>query len=832
VLNNLGLALHARGDLREALGYYEQALDAFHRAGEKGAWEAAVLQNLALVNTGLGEPEAALRSHQEVLALQRGLGDKKGEAQTLNNLGVLYNNLGRPGEALEVYAPALAIFRQTGDRSWEATLLHNVGAAYYGLGDDPRAVANLEAALAIRREAGDRRGEAMTEVSLGHARLRSGEPARAREAGRRAAELAAVLPDRRVEMLARLLLGEAGVAAGEPEAALSELARARELAHTLEDRLGEARGLQIAGQAYLARKQPEEALRVLTEAVALSRAIQRPGRIVASLTDLARAERMANRPADAQAHLDEALRLIETLRAAESDPDLRASYLASTHAAFELAVDLRMELDRREPGKGHAREALEVSERARARSLLDLLQEAEADVREGIDPSLRGRERALLLRLNAKAGRQADLLKRPASEERRRAADGEVRAVLEELDQVDAEIRRDSPRYAALTRPSPATVPEIQGLLDGGTVLLEYALGEERSFLWAVDRGSVTAFELPPRARIEAVARELYSRLSVLSPGDARLDAAARELSRMLLGPVAKKLGERRLVVVADGELHTLPFGLLPDPGAPGSPLLVRHEVVNAPSASAVALQRRLARRPAAPGSVAVLADPVFDPGDPRVPARKPATRSAAPESGPLLRLPWTRREAQAIAAVAPPGRSLLALDFRASRATALSPELARYRIVHFATHGLIDPRTPALSGLMLSRVDERGAPREGFLGLRDVYNLRLGADLVVLSGCETALGRKLRGEGLVGLTRGFLYAGARQVAASLWRVEDQATAELMSRFYRHLLVEHRPPAAALRLAQLAVRNDKRWRSPYYWSGFVLQGDWRSESPR
>jgi CHAT domain-containing protein len=173
-----------------------------------------------------------------------------------------------------------------------------------------------------------------------------------------------------------------------------------------------------------------------------------------------------------------------------------------------------------------------------------------------------------------------------------------------------------------------------------------------------------------------------------------------------------------------------------------------------------------------------------------------------------------------------PAGRSLLALDFRASRATVLSPELSGYRILHIATHGILDARTPALSGMMLSRVDERGAPVEGFLGLRDVYNLRLGADLVVLSGCETALGREVRGEGLVGLTQGFLYAGARQVVASLWRIEDRATAELMSRFYRGLLVEGLTPAAALRQAQLAVRDDKRWRSPYYWSGFVLQGDW------
>ncbi|MES1211422.1 MAG: CHAT domain-containing protein, partial [Acidobacteriota bacterium] len=276
-------------------------------------------------------------------------------------------------------------------------------------------------------------------------------------------------------------------------------------------------------------------------------------------------------------------------------------------------------------------------------------------------------------------------------------------------------------------------------------------LGEDRSFLWIVDQGSVTGVELPPRERIEAAARAAYERLAVLAPGDGQLAPAAASLSRMLLGPIAGRLGQRRLIIVADGELQYIPFGALPVPDSgPGfTPLLARHEIVNAPSASAVALQRDRTHRAPAPGTVAVLADTVFDAADPRLAAqgRKRTAGGGGQRSvaSSFLRLPWSRREAEAIAAIAPAGRSLVALDFRASHATALSPELSGYRIVHFATHGIIDSRTPSLSGLMLSRVDEHGAALEGFLGLRDVYNLRLGADLVVLSGCETALGKQVR---------------------------------------------------------------------------------------
>ncbi|HEX4964912.1 MAG TPA: CHAT domain-containing protein [Thermoanaerobaculia bacterium] len=838
-LNNLGYALHSQGEPRAALDAFEQALEVFERAGEQGRWTARALHNLAEIHSELGDSEAALQSHRQVLALQRALGDPQGAARTLMNLGVLYSNLGEFDAALESLAPALAVFRQSGDRSWEAAALHNLGSAYYGLGDPERAIANQEQALAIRHEIGDRRGEVRTEVGLGRSYFLLSETARALDAARRAAKLASEGSDRGGEMLARLLLGQISVAAGEPAAALPELAKARELARQLEDRLDEAIVLQATGQAYLALKQADKAAEILGEAVGLARAVKASSRTVEALTELSRAERMRGRPAEARAQLDEALRLIETVRASETDPDLRASFLAAKHSAFELEIDLLMELDRREPGKSHAREAFEVCENARARSLLDLLQEAGADVREGVDPGLRDRERALLLRLNGKAGRQAGLLRRAATEESRQAAAAETLSALEDLTQVQAEIRRRSPRYAALTQPSLATSVEIQGLLDGETLLLEYSLGEERSFLWVVDRGSVTGFELPPRARIEAAAREVYSRLSVLAPDDGFLEKAAFTLSRMLLGPVAGRLAGQRLIIAADGALQYIPFAMLPALGKAGDkapvPLLARHEIVNMPSASTVVLQRRLARRAPAPDAVAVLADPIFDLKDPRVgsqAARSSPAAAALPPArtrsgaGPFLRLPWSRREAEAIAAVVPAGQSLVALDSRASRQTALSPELSRYRIVHFATHGVVDSRTPALSGLMLSRVDERGAPVEGFLGLGDIYNLKLGADLVVLSGCETALGKEVRGEGLVGLTQGFLYAGAKRVAASLWRVEDRATAELMSRFYRGLVVEGRSPAAALRQAQIAVRSDKRWRSPYYWSGFVLQGDW------
>jgi hypothetical protein len=338
-----------------------------------------------------------------------------------------------------------------------------------------------------------------------------------------------------------------------------------------------------------------------------------------------------------------------------------------------------MELDRRQPAGGWAARALEVSERARARSLLDLLEESGAGVRRGIDAALLDRRRELLDRLNAKVARRRRHLGREgASAEGERLA-GEIREVEAQLGEVESEIRRQSPRWQALTHPEPLGAGAVRALLDPGTTLLEYSLGEERSFLWWVTEREVEGFELPARKVLEAAAREVYEGWRIQDPRTRGADAAAAtRLSELLLGPVAERLSGERLAVVADGALHYLPFAALPDPANPTEPLLARHEVVALPSASALAVQRQtLAGRPPAAKTLAVLADPVFGAPDPRLPgssgaepptpaARAPADRGALAGGLRLDRLAWSRWEAEAIARHAGEGQTLLALGFDA----------------------------------------------------------------------------------------------------------------------------------------------------------------------
>jgi len=546
-----------------------------------------------------------------------------------------------------------------------------------------------------------------------------------------------------------------------------------------------------------------------------------------------------------------------------------------------------MRLHKQKPLEGYDGKALQVSERARARGLLETLAEAGADIRQGVDPQLVAREHSLQQQLNTKAEQQMKVLGSKHTEERAQAIAGEIESLTTEFQQVEAQIRQNSPRYAALTQPQPLLLKQIQTqVLDEDTLLLEYSLGNEHSYLWAVTPSSITSYELPKRDEIEAAARQVYALLTVTGQWKTNAAAgrqltreqaqtpfspeAATRLSQMVLAPVAAQLGNKRLLIVADGALEYIPFAALPSPVGSGlvavsettgsekpttdryQPLVVDHEIVSLPSASTLAVLRQEVKdRKPADKTVAVLADPVFESDDERVgQARKGAAAAsrdnplraknralgleqAATESGlmgaelKISRLPGTRDEATQILSLVPPEQRKGAFDFAASRQTATSAELSQYRYVHFATHGFLNSLHPELSGIVLSMVDEKGNPQDGFLRAHEVFNLKLTADLVVLSACETGLGKEVKGEGLVSLTRGFMYAGAPRVVVSLWSVNDKATAELMARFYRGMLRDKMRPAVALRAAQISLMKERAWQSPFYWAAFTIQGEWR-----
>lgn len=605
---------------------------------------------------------------------------------------------------------------------------------------------------------------------------------------------------------------------------------------------------------------------------------------------------------DALRDIQRTIESIESQRANVANSDLRASYSASVYRNHQLLIDLLMEKHRREPNAGHDLAALEASERSRNRGLVEMLTEARVEIRNGVPAELIERELGLSKRLSKLGERELELrekkfalqssrLKKGRIEELARN-DREIDALRQrmtdlntQLDEVTTEIRAVSPeKYNSLSQPRVLSLKELQDkLLDDDTLVLEYSLGEERGYLWVIGKSFLRSYVLPAsKEQVERLAGRLYKALTSLPKAFANpvasrkrtreLKAAREELSRMLLGPIAGVIGSKRLIIIADGALQYLNFGVLTEPGA-DEPLIKRHELATLPSLSVLLeLQGRASGRSQPLKTLAVIADPVVEKGDPRLIesiARLGAASGSdpvAPGAGSIERVGRPERSAGArrglstIDGVRSPLSSLAAIDgatnivrllhageearmlaellaesdrtvwtgFDANRSRATSDELSRYKIIHFATHGLLDFRYPKLSCLMLSRFDHRGQPQDWSLSLQDIYRMKLSADLVVLSACQTALGKEVRGEGLVSLTRGFMYAGAPRVVASLWNIDDAASAELMKRFYEKMLGPERlRPPAALRAAQIEIMAEERWQDPYYWAAFILQGDWK-----
>jgi len=781
--------------------------------------EAYTLNNIGTVVNALGEPQLALGQLEQSLTIFRAAGERKGVAYANRDLGIIYYSLGEAESSIYYFRQALELSREVGDRQLEASCLLNVGLASNSLGHTEQALASLNEALTLQRAIGDHNGEAHTLNYLG----------------------TIYDTDRR----------------GARQKALDYYGRALRLSRDPEvaDRESEAQTLYNMGRVYSRLGEQQQAFGHFSQSLRLFSLIKNRRGAAFALHGMAGVERDRGRLDDALRHAEASVELIETLRDRIAGPDWRASFMASARGLYELNVDVLMRLHRARPRGGYLAQSLVVSERARARSLLELLLEQRADIRQGVSASLLERARGLEQMLNDKAEYQMRLLSGRHTPEEVAAVDAEITRLNVEHQEVEARIRAESPRYAALAQSAsrPSALPLIQrGLPGDDTLLLEFFVGEEKSYLWLVSGDALNGFTLPGRAQVEEAAALVMSPLTEHGTRE-EFEAKAADLSRLLLGQAAPQLGRKRLVIIADGALEYVPFAALPAPSRgrrPYVPLINDHEVINLPSATVLAtLREQLTRRTPAPKEVAVLADPVFTTSDTRV-VRADGTHEGAsgpPQAGnadrphvsarpldqlmrsglSLERLPGTRKEAELILSLVPKESALAAFDFDASLATALSPRMRDYKIVHFATHGFFNPTRPELSGLILSLVDKNGAERNGFLSIPQVFGMSLAAELVVLSGCQTGQGKHVKGEGLIALTRGFMYAGAPRVVSTLWHVPDDATAELMGRFYGAMLRQGLRPGAALRAAQLSMSGDARWSAPQQWAGFIISGEWR-----
>lgn len=803
---------------------------------------AQTTSNLGVLHRGLGEPRVAITYYEEALAIRRRVAGVQAIANTIHNLGVARADLSEHERALELFREALDLWRQSGGKRGEAFTLQAIGQSYARLGDAPKALEHYALCTPLWKATGDKRGEAQTLLAAASLRSAQRDHMRALDSYSMALELGREAGYKREIGLA--LVGQASIhrLQQDLDTALSEAREARAVLKEISERREEGRALAEIGAALFAGGHIDEASASYREALALFEGVEDRGEEASVRLRLARTAELGGDGIEASRQAVAALDLVESVRANLAAEGLSVSLFASKRPFYDDAVALLMRLHAQDPSAQHDAEAFAVSERMRARALLDLLAEQPLQPRHAANASLVSDLQRTQELINSKAARLTRLLNGASTRNGPLVATArrEIDDLLARLDGVRARLRTQEPDLEGLAHPTPLTLSDVQSqMLDEHSVLLEYAIGDERSYGWVITRTTHETFTLPGRDEIERLARRAYDALApdaeqAISESDtekqkdrARADAdfqeTTRALSALLIAPAASAIRDRsRVVVVSDGVLQTFPFATLRPPGRGAERLGSTHEVVMLPSASVGAVLRaRATSRPAASDKIAVFADPVFASDDTRLAG---GVRSVSEASGARLpRLRFSRQEGAQIASLAPQ-RTTLWADFEASRQTALSETLVNYGIIHFAAHALVDDERPGLSSIVLSRVDRQGRTQNGLVRLHEVYNLSLNARLVVLSACRTALGRHVEGEGLIGLARGFLHAGADAVVATLWDVDDRATTEFMTRFYEALLQRGLSPAAALQSARRSMQHDPRWSRPEHWAAFILIG--------
>jgi len=796
----------SRTSHREAEHKYQKAIRLWCKVGAS-AGPADALFWLGHIRGEAREWSAARDFYLEALTLYRELGSERRQLAVLNNMGTVLEKLAEPEQALESYAEALALARRLGDRIGEIAVLRNLGLMQFELDEVDKALSAYDQAASLAQEVGDSRAEAVTLNARGSVLAQMGKIEEALGNHSKALNVFKLLGDEGQKAATLAHIADAYREAAQFPLAFAYYQQALPLRRKhgpLED---ESMVLNNLGLAYYNASRFEEAIDPYQQALAIFQKLgDRRGEAI-TWTNIGWLYIALKRPASAL----EAFRLaLPKAQALEQH-----SILAAIHLGIAWAEHLRNNLI---TAQKLAVQALEEME------------------------SLRSRTDQLDFRISFLAKRQAfyDLLVEVLMQRHRRqpGAGYDLQAF---------QIGERARARGLLDSLGEGSVPRILSLsqvqsevVDAKTILLAYFLGEPNSYLWAVTQATAISYVLPSRRTIETLARDVH----VSMQDDARLMEAAdkaRELSRLLLGQVANRLNTERLLIVVPPALQYIPFGALPDPRVTDrersgdfwpTPLLVRHEVSGAPSASVVAALDQLRRgRRKPPGLLALVADAVYSPEDERLQRRIREGKARQPDRDPLegrfKRLDFADDEAEAIAAAAGETGVLRLQRFDANRGRLLDGSLGKYKYLHFAVHGDLNSRHAELSGLVLSAFSETGQPFDPFLRVRDIEKMSLSADLVVLSACSTGLGEEIRGEGLVGLTQAFFSAGVPQVIVTLWDVRDVSSSKLMASFYPNLLRKGLTPSSALRKAQISLWSNERWNAPSNWAGFVVQGGLR-----
>lgn len=797
------------------------------------------------------------------------------EAQAYSNLGYLEGELGRLEEAIEDDQKALGLWT---DKVEKAATFINMGRALFAAGQLDRALNTFRASLDELKDIPQTDSlrqlyEILALSNLGRVEFQLKNYDAAAQSFSKASALPNLPPSQQAVLLnnSASLLIQAGKV-DDLNKAHDMIGQAAALWKSSEYEVGDAIAENSLGGLSRAKHNISESTIHYSAALQILNDLEKkygdaPNLVLKQvvLFNLARAEFEADSYVKSQHHLEDALLLFEQTSTAFSDDEYRQIYFSSQPQLYELYITVLMKLARLHPRQGHEAIALQASEQARSRKLLSTLSKAQIKIVPNISQSVSDRVRDTQEQLKRSLARWKKSLRNSVSKEEQNAAKANLQASRAAYDASLRQLAEEDSRYANLFQPKAISVSQMQKLVtDNKTIVLEYSLTDWGTYVWVLTASSLISVDLHTSYKTvdDAVQRlrddltERNCAVALESPdeyvmrtdsSDKRFAFDARRLSEILLKPIAHYLQQPNVILVLDGSLQEVPFAALIDPAATGQLRFFgeRHFITYVPSLSTIKIGRETAQATIANNdSVAIFADlrtpqvtnnsdstifrgiPSFlvSGADQTAIERTNRGRTCEPIENRFLFLPGARAEAKAIKELADQaGRTATVVP--ATISSILTPEFEDYEILHFATHAFAPSLQPGESGIVLEDVTG-GVSTLRYFGLSDIYNMRLRSSLVTLSACETGIGKDIRGEGVVSLGRAFMYAGSPRVVASLWKVDDQATAALMKSFYEEIFIHQLSPPAALRFAQKTIREQTRWRSPYYWAGFIVQGEW------
>jgi len=835
--NHMGIISKNIGDVHMESGQYEEALvnyeDALKIFGESGNEidEADVYGAMASVFGYTGQYDKEVEFRKKAIKIYQEVNQKSGLSNELGNLGASYLEQGLFQKGLEYSQQGLSLAIEIDDKYKQQKFLANVGIAYYFTGIYDKATRYLEESYEIAYQIGEKTGAAATLMNMGGINYEIGDTLQALQNFEKAYPVFREAGDPKGEAIAVANISSIYTEQKKFDKALEYMLKALEIDQRIKNPYGEADTYNGLGSLYFKLGQYDNAIDAHKRALAIAEKLQAVRIIWESAYNLGKVYEQKGDFASAVDYYKLAINKIESVREQILASEQKSTFLANKIEPYERLINALFELNRKNPSKKYSAEAFHFAERAKARTLLDILAESNIEIEEGVDSTLLKHEQEIfqnITRIQTKQHSQS------LSEEQLETLADSLLSEEDLLRNLRIELKKKSPAYSELKYPNPLTVDQIQKLvISEDEMLLEYFLSSDRSYLWAITKNEIQIHQLPSEAKIKEAVDQYLSVISKPPQIGTSPQASGEKLYDMLLAP-AKDVMQSDMIIVPDGILHYLPFEalILNDGNENPQYLGESFRVSYAPSASVLGFieDRSKEKDQEYTNKLLAFGNPLFKDVQ-QLASVNPASAAGSKVRGSYIQsgfefspLPYSANEIESLIKLYDADRIKIYLKNDAVEENLKSEVLSQYRIIHFATHALIDEEHPGRSCIVLTIDDD---PKEdGLVQMNEIFNMQMDADLVTLSACQTGGGKLVRGEGIVGLTRAFFYAGAHSVLVSLWPVNDQSTTKLMEKFYSYLQ-QGKGKTEALRLAKtdLISGENRTLRHPYFWAPFVLIGE-------